>query len=177
MRLVVALTLALSVLLSFQFSRLLGAYRGITWLPTSEFQRQHTDYTCGPAALRWVLAHYGYQVSEETISQRAGTTERGTSLDGLMRAAQALGFDAQASRVRYSDVLTVTKPAIVFIPAWRHFAVLVSADDSGIVMLDPARGRLRMTHSSFRYFWGGVVLEVTPTVALHVPGPLDLERR
>ncbi|KLO21298.1 hypothetical protein X275_09640 [Marinitoga sp. 1197] len=37
---------------------------------------QSKEYTCGPAALRYLLFLYGYDISENTISLIAGTEQK-----------------------------------------------------------------------------------------------------
>jgi ABC-type bacteriocin/lantibiotic exporter with double-glycine peptidase domain len=48
---------------------------------------------CGPAALRVVLKYYGLEVSEKKLAKLAGASQRkGTTIEGLIKAAKALGF-------------------------------------------------------------------------------------
>jgi predicted double-glycine peptidase len=40
---------------------------------------QNRDYTCGPVCLRMVLAYWGYETDEVSLSMLCGTTVFGTS--------------------------------------------------------------------------------------------------
>ncbi|MEN4017330.1 MAG: cysteine peptidase family C39 domain-containing protein [Methanobacterium sp.] len=49
---------------------------------------QSTDFSCGPAALATVLQNMGINSTEEELKVLAGTDTSGTSMYGLVRAAQ-----------------------------------------------------------------------------------------
>jgi predicted double-glycine peptidase len=49
---------------------------------------QSTGYSCGPAALATVLQNIGISVTEGELKVLAGTDASGTSMYGLVRAAQ-----------------------------------------------------------------------------------------
>jgi ABC-type bacteriocin/lantibiotic exporter with double-glycine peptidase domain len=57
---------------------------------TGYFQEdlQDTKYTCGPSSLQMALSGLGCSVSESQLSQWAGTTERGTTPEGMIRAVK-----------------------------------------------------------------------------------------
>ena len=59
-------------------------------------QRDVTD--CGAACLVSVAGSYGYQFSVSKVRQIAGTDKRGTSMLGMVEAAQVMGFQAKAVR-------------------------------------------------------------------------------
>lgn len=56
--------------------------------------RQVDRTDCGPACLATVLGHWGREEPLYRLRELAGTTQSGTSLLGLMRAAQRLGVVA-----------------------------------------------------------------------------------
>lgn len=141
---------------------MLQIYKGTTYIPTSGFVPQGTAYNCGPAALRMVFEHDGFTISEEAIAFAADTQTTGTTLAGLIRAAEQFGYDAVASRLRYGDLMSVELPAVAFMPSWKHYVVLKGIDETGVWLIDPARGHFHMTRRTFAYFWDGVVLELRP---------------
>ena len=48
---------------------------------------------CGPASLKMVMDYYGVSVSEAEIAKIAGASkEKGTSFEGLIKAAKRFGF-------------------------------------------------------------------------------------
>jgi len=50
---------------------------------------QSRDYTCGPAAFATVLQNMGFNVTEEELIVLSGTDTTGTSMYGLVQAAQS----------------------------------------------------------------------------------------
>jgi predicted double-glycine peptidase len=57
--------------------------------------RQKPGY-CGPASLKMVLGFLGIKITEKKLVELSGCTKsRGVGADGLVRAAQKLGFRAK----------------------------------------------------------------------------------
>jgi ABC-type enterochelin transport system substrate-binding protein len=57
---------------------------------------QTRNYTCGPAALATVLQRLGVNTIEDELASLAGTTEDGTTMQGLLEASRAKGVNATA---------------------------------------------------------------------------------
>lgn len=62
---------------------------------TVPYFRQNRDYTCGPVCLRMVLAYWGYETDEVSLSMLCGTDLFGTSAKQIVGAAQRLGFQCE----------------------------------------------------------------------------------
>jgi len=62
---------------------------------TVPYFKQNRTYTCGPVCLRMVLAYWGYETDEVSLSMLCGTTVFGTSGNQLVQAAQRLGFECE----------------------------------------------------------------------------------
>ncbi|MFN7118592.1 MAG: peptidase domain-containing ABC transporter [Saprospiraceae bacterium] len=56
--------------------------------------RQHDQRDCGVACLRSVLRYHGSDASVERLREMSGTTREGTTMLGLLQAAQKLGLEA-----------------------------------------------------------------------------------
>ena len=96
-----------------------------------------------------VLAHHGVSVPLERLRQLSETTETGTDLSGLSRAAEAAGFDPIAAELSYDELLSPDLwPAILH---WDgdHFVVLTELSPDRAVVLDPAFGERRMDREVF----------------------------
>jgi len=82
---------------------------------------QNRYYTCGPVCLRMVLAYWGYETDEVSLSMLCGTNLFGTSADQLVEAAQRLGFEGMNKlRGQYSFLTQLLKekvPPIVAVDA------------------------------------------------------------
>jgi len=137
------------------------AYLGVTVLAEGDPEfRQTTDVSCGPAALRYILAHeFGVSVSEEEIARLAGTGETGTTLAGLRQAAQALGFAATSWRWPKQNLGELPLPAVAYMHRTQHYVVLTEVRPDFVEVFDPAQGAyVQFTWHSFAYFWSGVVM-------------------
>jgi ABC-type bacteriocin/lantibiotic exporter with double-glycine peptidase domain len=56
---------------------------------------QHSEEDCGAACLATVAKHYGQTFALSRTREAVGTGSRGTTLLGLRRGAEALGFNAR----------------------------------------------------------------------------------
>lgn len=151
-------------LLLWSGSNALTAYSGLQVLPQSDTEfRQRTDSSCGPAALRYLFNRkFGVDVSEYDLSVMAGTTERGTTLYGLKKASEDLGYSAVAWRWQVEKLDSLELPALVYFHRWHHYGVITDSAPHGVVVFDPGKGTyLTLTHRALEYFWDGTVLVVS----------------
>ena len=86
---------------------------------------QETPWTCGPAALRAVLAHYGIEVAEPELSLMAATAPAlGARPEGLVAAAARCGARGDAflmnSIGELADLLALGVPPIIIVDSWTH---------------------------------------------------------
>lgn len=56
---------------------------------------QHSEEDCGAACLATVAKHYKHTLALNRVREAVGTGSRGTSLLGLSRGAETLGFNAR----------------------------------------------------------------------------------
>lgn len=117
--------------------------------------KQNRDYTCGPACLRMVLAYYGIEQDEVTLTMLCRTNVFGTSLDAITTAATQLGLNAEWIHAeRLSDamnLLTQETLLIAHVDAVRlyqldkditvgHLIVLLAVQETAIYFHDPEAG-------------------------------------
>jgi ATP-binding cassette subfamily B protein len=129
-------------------------------------QRDASD--CGPAVLAMAAAYYGKRLSIAQLREHAGTDARGTTLAGLMTAAQRVGFSARGVRATPEALKQIAVPAIAH---WQennrnHFVVIYGVSKSHVRIADPARGRRKLPMKEFLSGWTGVLLLLTQTSRL-----------
>ncbi len=120
------------------------------------FVRQQNEEECGAACLATVARHYGKKVSMPLVRQLVGTGHQGTTLLGLRRGGDELGFNCRALRTDvdasfFSDVHQITLPAIVH---WKgnHWVVLHAVQARSVVIADPGGlGRRGASHPRARH--------------------------
>ena len=81
------------------------------------------DADCGPRALAIVCQRLGVPASVEKLRQLAGTTAKGTSMEGLAKAAEALGLKAEGVQVSREALSQVPMPALAWTNGSHYIAV------------------------------------------------------
>lgn len=131
-------------------------------------QRDVTD--CGAACLVSIAGSYGFQFSVSKIRQIAGTDKRGTSMLGMVEAAQKMGFQAKAVRANPEVILQIPLPCIAHVlleNGLQHFVVLYRISKHQLVYMDPGTGTLVKTNpDAFTKIWTGVLLLLEPSIAV-----------
>lgn len=131
-------------------------------------QRDVTD--CGAACLVAIAGSYGYPFSVSKIRQIAGTDQRGTSMLGMVEAAQKMGFQAKAVRANAELIRQIPVPCIAHVlleNGLQHFVVLYRISKHQLVYMDPGTGTLVKTNpDSFIKIWTGVLLLLEPSIGV-----------
>ena len=131
---------------------------------------QMDSHDCGPAALKIIAKHFGKYYSLQYLRDRCGITKEGVSLHDISVGAENIGLRTLAVKCDVNEVVnSVPFPAIIF---WNnnHIVVVYHADKKRIYVSDPARGRVKYSHETFKQGWyqrgenQGVLLAVEPTV-------------
>lgn len=131
---------------------------------------QMDSHDCGPASLKIIAKHFGKYYSLQYLRDRCGITKEGVSLHDISVGAENIGLRTLAVKCDVNEIVnSVPFPAIIF---WNnnHFVVVFHADKKHIYVSDPARGRVKYSHETFKQGWyqrgenQGVLLAVEPTV-------------
>ena len=127
-------------------------------------QRDVSD--CGAACLASVAAYFGLQIPVSRIRQYAGTDKQGTSLYGLIEAAEQLNFQARAAKAGGIALKGIPTPAIfhqVLEEGLQHFVVVYKINRKQVRYMDPATGKFEsLPIAVFEKGWSGVVLLLLP---------------
>src|SRR5438105_706831 len=126
--------------------------------------RQMSEVECGLACLTMILGYYGRKTSLSELRTRYGVGRDGLSALGIVRAARDYGMRVRAISLQQDDFRFVQLPAIVH---WEfnHFLVVERWSRTRVDVVDPARGRDRLTHDEFDAGFTGVVIILEPGVA------------
>ncbi|MTB50703.1 peptidase domain-containing ABC transporter [Lewinella sp. W8] len=129
--------------------------------------KQHDRTDCAAACLASIAAHYKLGVPIARIRQMASTDQKGTSLYGMMQAAQKLGLSAQGVSADFAALqASVELPVVAHLQLPRgshHFVVLYKVTDRYVKLMDPATGRMeKRSVEEFRELWTGVLLLIAP---------------
>src|SRR5450755_1837743 len=100
-------------------------------------QRDSSD--CGAACLASVAAHFGLRIPVSRIRMYAGTDKQGTSLYGLIEAAESLKFMAKGVKATSVPLSAIPLPAIFHLVSEngrQHFVVGYKIKKKRIVVMD-----------------------------------------
>ncbi|WP_448265507.1 peptidase domain-containing ABC transporter [Nostoc sp. DSM 114159] len=126
---------------------------------------QHSEEDCGAASLATIAKHYGRTFAISRMREVVGTGSRGTSLLGLRRGAETLGFNTRqvkASEQLLDQLHKAPLPAIIH---WKgyHWVVLYGQKGKKYVIADPGVGIRYLTREELLQGWGnGIMLLLTP---------------
>ncbi|MGB3422754.1 MAG: peptidase domain-containing ABC transporter [Dolichospermum sp.] len=117
--------------------------------------QQHSEEDCGAACLAAIAKHYGQTFTLNRVREAVGTGQFGTTLLGLKRGAEILGF--KASPVKSSpEILDKIKeaplPAIIH---WQgnHWVVLYGKKGKKFLIADPAVGMRYLSKEDIKEAW------------------------
>lgn len=125
--------------------------------------RQHTDYSCGAAALATILRYaYHLNVDETQVIQGmmgVADTElvkqRGFSMLDIKHYVESLGMRGRGYRVDEARLRSLRVPGLVLmdIRGFRHFVVLKQVRDDTVELADPMLGNRQMALADFIKAW------------------------
>ncbi|HIK04926.1 MAG TPA: peptidase domain-containing ABC transporter [Trichormus sp. M33_DOE_039] len=103
---------------------------------------QHSQEDCGAACLAAIAKYYGRNFTLIRIREAVGTGQFGTTLLGLKRGAETLGFQARPVKTSpelLNQIHKATLPAIIH---WqgKHWVVLYGKKGKKYIISDPAVG-------------------------------------
>jgi len=120
---------------------------------------QARNYTCGPAALATVLQRLGVNTTEDELAGLAGTTEDGTTMQGLLEAARAKGMNATGMKLNISE-LTENMIAYTINDGTGHYTVINEITNDTIKLADPSLGNIEMNIEEFAEIYSGYALVI-----------------
>jgi len=103
---------------------------------------QHSEEDCGAACIASIAKHYGRTCSINRLREAVGTGQYGTTLLGLRRGAEALGFNARTVKASPEILNRINEAPLPAIIHWKgyHWVVLYGKRGNKYVIADPAVG-------------------------------------
>jgi ATP-binding cassette subfamily B protein RaxB len=132
-------------------------------------KRQHlpvflqTEVTeCGFVCVAMIANFHGLQINLPSMRRRFPISSvKGTPLASLIGLSHKLGFNSRPLRVEPEYLPQLQVPCILH---WdmNHFVVLKQVTAQRVILHDPARGLVRLSHEEVSKHLTGVVLELDP---------------
>jgi ATP-binding cassette subfamily B protein RaxB len=117
---------------------------------------------CGAACLAMIANYHGHRIDLRSMRRRFPVSSiKGSTLASLINVGHRLGFNPRPLRVEPEYFKRLQVPCILH---WdmSHFVVLKQVTARRMVLHDPARGLVRLSHEEVSNHFTGVVLELDP---------------
>jgi ABC-type bacteriocin/lantibiotic exporter with double-glycine peptidase domain len=120
------------------------------------FQQSHSD--CGGAALKMIFDRFAIPMEYSGLLQRLRPGPEGATMLRIKQVAESEGLHCAGWRLSMRDLPAIPLPAVLLLRR-RHFVVLEAVNaKAGILILDPVRGRLRLSGRKLQSIWRGETL-------------------
>lgn len=130
--------------------------------------KQQDIQDCGPACLATIARQYGLKTPISKIRESAGTDFGGSTVYGIIQAAEKLGFSTKAVQVDKKEEIFENLPTpliahVVIDDVLLHFVVIHKITKKSILVADPGRGIMKYKPEEFFKIWDDVLVLLTPT--------------
>ena len=125
------------------------------------FVLQHSEEDCGAACLATIAKYYGRNYTLNRMREFVGTGHLGTTLYGLRKGAEKLGFKAQAGKATPELLQQINEVPLPMVIHWqgKHWVVLYGKKRNKYIIADPTVGIRYLTLSELMAGWtDGVML-------------------
>ncbi len=137
------------------------------------FYRQRDAMDCGPACLMMAAAAHGRKYPLTYLRERSYLSREGVSAQGIMEAAEEIGFRSMTVKVPFNtggDTACLASAPLPCIAHWNqnHFVVVYKMNSHHVWMADPAKGKIKVPRNSFEKSWvsdadKGILILLEPT--------------
>ncbi|MUG93309.1 ATP-binding cassette domain-containing protein [Scytonema sp. UIC 10036] len=137
---------------------------------------QHSEEDCGAACIATIAKYYGRTFAISRVREAVGTGSRGTSLLGLKRGAEALGFNARQVKANPEMLERLNEVPLPAIIHWKgyHWVVLYGQKGKKYIVADPSLGMRYLTRKELTTGWvNGVMLLLEPDYSRFLEQPED----
>ncbi|PHM09857.1 peptidase domain-containing ABC transporter [Nostoc sp. 'Peltigera malacea cyanobiont' DB3992] len=121
---------------------------------------QHNEEDCGAACLASIAKHYRRNFTLNRIREAVGTGQLGTTLLGLRRGAEALGFNARSVRASNEILDRMNQAPLPAIIHWKgyHWVVLYGQKGKKYIVADPAANIRYLSRKELIEAWPDMVM-------------------
>lgn len=126
------------------------------------FRKQNNRADCGVTCLVMIGQYWGKNFTASQLRSVANVDRSGTSIQGLVAAAEYLGFIPRPVK---ADLPALAKQDLPAIAHWKgkHYVVIYKITKDRVILADPELGRRSLTRTEFVKAWTGYTLLLTPT--------------
>jgi ATP-binding cassette, subfamily C, bacterial len=120
-----------------------------------QFVQQHSEEDCGAACLAAIAKYYGQKFTLNRVREAVGTGQFGTTLLGLKRGAEILGFKANPVKTSPEILDKINEAPLPAIIHWKgnHWVVLYGKKGKKFLIADPAIGMRYLSKEDIKEAW------------------------
>ncbi|BAY32171.1 ABC transporter ATP-binding protein [Nostoc carneum NIES-2107] len=120
-----------------------------------KFVKQHSEEDCGAACIATIAKHYGHNFTLTHIREAVGTGQFGTTLLGLRRGAETLGFNTRPVKTSPELLNRMHEAPLPAIIHWKgnHWVVLYGKKGKKCLIADPAVGIRHLSKKDLAEGW------------------------
>ncbi|WP_047265648.1 cysteine peptidase family C39 domain-containing protein, partial [Marinitoga sp. 1155] len=89
----------------------------------------------------------------------AGTEQKGTTLSGLKKAVERIGFEGIGLKGDFESLKNIRKPVIAYINN-NHYIVIENIKNNNIYAFDPQIGYIKVYYFDFLKIWSGIYFKI-----------------
>lgn len=125
---------------------------------------QYSEEDCGAACLASICRYYGRILSLARSREAVGTGQLGTTLLGLKRGFESLGFNTRSVKASVEILDHLQELPLPGVIHWQgyHWVILYGKQGNKFVIADPAHGVRYLTRQELIEDWNGIVLLLEP---------------
>ncbi|WP_158674013.1 peptidase domain-containing ABC transporter [Pedobacter sp. KBW01] len=117
------------------------------------FYKQPDAMDCGPVCLKMIAAYHGKHLSMQYLRKLCQIGKQGTTMLGLIEAADNLGFKTLAAELPLNKLNNLPLPCVLH---WQkeHYVVLYEVNNQYVYLADPAlNGKIKLSMDDFLAGW------------------------
>ncbi len=117
---------------------------------------------CGITCLAMIAFYHGYKVNMLAMRQRYPVGTQGITVKHILKIADDIGLSGRVLKLELGQLSKLKGPAILH---WNfnHFVTLASVSRTGIVIHDPAKGKVKLDWKQVSEAFTGIAIELTPS--------------
>jgi ATP-binding cassette, subfamily C, bacterial len=121
---------------------------------------QHSEEDCGAACLASIAKYHGRTFTLNRIREAIGTGQLGTTLLGLRRGSESLGFYARSAAASPEILQRLNEISLPAILHWQgnHWVVLYGKRNGKYIIADPAIGIRYLSETELTEAWADWVI-------------------
>lgn len=125
------------------------------------FEAQHDESDCGVSCLLMIVNFFGGVSTREYLRQYSGTSIDGTTLLGLIQAADSIGLFSEAFEADLNSLKQLKSPTILHVQKnsqYDHYIVCFCWNGSHFIIGDPEIGIVSITDKDLLEIWKSKIL-------------------